>query len=164
MPDEPETDTPQTHTGEVLAVPMGLAMPALDSLPLLAVADEAPLPEGAPGHSMIAKGLSFVGAAQIKGSITVAGEVQGDIRVVGTPEGHVTITETGTLVGDVSAQHISVLGQTVGTLDAAGGEVALHASSSVSGRVRYTHLQVNGADLNAQLERVRADDPKPSHG
>jgi cytoskeletal protein CcmA (bactofilin family) len=72
-------------------------------------------------------------------------------------DGRVTITETGTLVGDVRSRHISVLGQTAGMLDAAGGKVLLHASSSVSGKIRYSHLQVNGADLNAQLERVRPD-------
>jgi len=40
---------------------------------------------------------------------------------------------------------------------AAGGRVSLHDTASVSGRIRYTHLQVNGADLNAQLERVRPE-------
>ena len=42
--------------------------------------------------------------------------------------------------------------------------VSLHASASVSGRIRYTHLQVNGADLNAQLERVRPDSDEPALG
>ena len=107
--------------------------------------------------STLAKGLSFIGNAAVDGSLTVAGEVQGNIQVLEHSSGQVTITETGTVVGDIVARSISVLGQTVGTLDAAGGRVSLHDTASVSGRIRYTHLQVNGADLNAQLERVRPE-------
>ena len=109
--------------------------------------------------STLGPGLSFTGNARIDGSLTIAGEVQGNIELQGGGSGHVTITQSGTVVGDIRARNISVLGQTVGTLDASGGRVSLHDTASVSGRIRYTHLQVNGADLNAQLERVRSNDP-----
>jgi cytoskeletal protein CcmA (bactofilin family) len=140
-------------------VPMGQSMPELKQVPTLQPTLQAlTVPAGSGGrHSTIADGLSFTGSANISGSLTVAGEVQGDVRVAATEEGHVTITETGTVVGDITARNISVLGQTEGLLDAAGGRVSLHSTASVSGRIRYTHLQVNGADLNAQLERVRSD-------
>jgi hypothetical protein len=39
-------------------------------------------------------------------------------------------------------------------LDSGQGEVSLHDSASVHGLVRYGRIQVNGADLNATLERV----------
>jgi len=55
---------------------------------------------------------------------------------------------------DITAQKISVMGRTEGILDAGQGEVALHDTASVHGRVRYGRIQVNGADLNATLERV----------
>jgi len=147
-------------------VPMGQAMPDVDRVPTLFPQQQAvPMPESpaANRHSTLAHGLSFVGTAQIDGSLTVAGEVQGDVQVVEGSNGQVTITETGTVVGDIHARSISVLGQTVGTLDAAGGRVSLHDTASVSGRIRYTHLQVNGADLNAQLERVRPDAAATGH-
>jgi cytoskeletal protein CcmA (bactofilin family) len=141
-------------------VPMGQPMPDVDRVPtLLPQLQVVPMPGSEPvaRHSTLALGLSFVGTAQIDGSLTVAGEVQGDLQVIESSGGQVTVTETGTVVGDIRARSISVLGQTVGTLDAAGGRVSLHDTASVSGRIRYTHLQVNGADLNAQLERVRPD-------
>jgi cytoskeletal protein CcmA (bactofilin family) len=47
-----------------------------------------------------------------------------------------------------------VMGTCNGTIDASGGSVDLHAKSVVSGHIRYGQLQVNGADLNATLERV----------
>jgi cytoskeletal protein CcmA (bactofilin family) len=146
-------------------VPMGQSMPELRALPTLQPTLQA-LP-AAPGsgsrHSTLADGLSFTGSARISGSLTVAGEVQGDVVLSAQDEGHVTITETGTVVGDITARNISVLGQTEGLLDAAGGRVSLHSTASVSGRIRYTHLQVNGADLNAQLERVRMDSGGDHH-
>ncbi|HEX5683634.1 MAG TPA: polymer-forming cytoskeletal protein [Ideonella sp.] len=139
-------------------VPMGQAMPETHRLPTLLPTAQALAAGGTGAHvSTLGQGLSFIGSARINGSLTVSGEVQGDIELQGSGSGHVTITQTGTVVGDIRARNISVLGQTVGTLDAAGGRVSLHDTASVSGRIRYTHLQVNGADLNAQLERVRPE-------
>lgn len=135
-------------------VNLGQAMPQVRSVPVLAgpFATGSGLP-----HSMIARGLRFVGTAHVEGALTVAGEVVGHLNLPAPAQGHVTITESGSVEGDVVARNISVLGRTQGLLDASGGKVSLHDSASVSGRIRYTHLQVNGADLNAQLERVRQD-------
>jgi cytoskeletal protein CcmA (bactofilin family) len=160
-----DNDSPEPEEGTTEAapaqVPMGQAMPDTDRVPTLLThvqavpaAQDVALP---PRVSTLGPGLSFVGSARIDGSLTIAGEVQGNIELEGSGSGHVTITQSGTVVGDIRARNISVLGQTVGTLDAAGGRVSLHDTASVSGRIRYTHLQVNGADLNAQLERVRPD-------
>ncbi len=144
---------------DVPQVAMGQAMPETRHLPTLLPTMQAIATEGrsSANVSTLGQGLSFIGSARIDGSLTVSGEVQGDIELQGSGSGHVTITQTGTVVGDIHARNISVLGQTVGTLDAAGGRVSLHDTASVSGRIRYTHLQVNGADLNAQLERVRPE-------
>ena len=156
--DTPSSDESALPAADVPAVALGQTMPDVDRVPTLQPAMQAlPPPPGGQRHSTVASGLSFTGTAQIVGSITVAGEVQGDLHLAGAPDGHVTITESGTVVGDISAPNISVMGQAVGLLDASGGRVTLHESASVSGRIRYTHLQVNGADLNAQLERVRTD-------
>lgn len=160
-------DTPAPEDQDAIApvVPMGQAMPDMNRVPTLQPALQAvPQLNALARHSTLAEGMAFTGSARIAGSVTVAGEVQGDLLVQGTPDGLVTVTETGTVVGDITAPNISVLGQTVGLLDASGGRVTLHESSSVSGRIRYTQLQVNGADLNAQLERVRQDDVgQPQH-
>ncbi|MBQ0944208.1 polymer-forming cytoskeletal protein [Ideonella sp. 4Y16] len=157
----PSPDDNGQPAAEVPAIALGQTMPDVDRVPTLQPAVQAlPGADLSARHSTLASGLSFTGAARIVGSITVAGEVQGDLRLEQSPDGHVTITETGTVVGDICAPNIAVMGQAVGLLDASGGRVTLHESASVSGRIRYTHLQVNGADLNAQLERVRTDVPK----
>ena len=71
----------------------------------------------------------------------------------------VVVTETGQVKGDITAQKISVMGRTEGILDSGQGEVALHDTASVHGLVRYGRIQVNGADLNATLERVAIQKP-----
>jgi cytoskeletal protein CcmA (bactofilin family) len=146
-------------------VTLGQSMPQLRGLPVLSpLVQPAALPLGHGGaarHSTLAQGLSFTGSAVVEGSLTVAGEVTGQLHLPAPAHGHVTVTETGTVNGDIRARNISVLGLTNGLLDAGGGKVTLHGTASVSGRIRYTHLQVNGADLNAQLERVRPDADEP---
>jgi cytoskeletal protein CcmA (bactofilin family) len=155
--DTPAHDDDKAESAPV--VPMGQGMPDMDRVPTLYTAlQTVPELNAVARHSTLAQGLSFTGSAKIAGSVTVAGAVQGNLLVQGAPDGHVTIAQTGTVLGDITAPNITVLGQTVGLLDAPGGRVSLHATSSVSGRIRYAQLQVNGADLNAQLERVRPDD------
>ncbi|MDZ4122772.1 MAG: polymer-forming cytoskeletal protein, partial [Hydrogenophaga sp.] len=66
----------------------------------------------------------------------------------------VVVTATGRVQGDITAQKISIMGHTDGVLDSGQGEVSLHDTASVRGLVRYGRIQVNGADLNATLERV----------
>lgn len=136
-------------------IPLGAALPDLSHLPTLelpTLAPATPLPS-APRHSQLAAGCRFEGQVTLDGSLTVAGELQGRVRTPG-PEGHVTITETGHLQGELQARSLSVLGRAEGDLDVSGGRAALHASAVVSGRLRYGQLQVNGAELNAQVERV----------
>jgi hypothetical protein len=52
------------------------------------------------------------------------------------------------------------MGHTEGILDAGQGEVSLHDTADVHGVVRYGRIQVNGANLNATLER--AVPPRPA--
>ena len=104
----------------------------------------------------IADGMHFVGNAQLIGMCTVAGFIQGNLKQAPSTKIAVVVTETGHVKGDIVADQISVMGRTEGTLEASGGSVTLHDSAVVSGHVRYSRLQVNGADLNATLERSPA--------
>ena len=113
-------------------------------------------------NSMIAEGVNFVGNAQLVGQCSVGGKVEGNL--VQSPGQSITVVvaETGHVKGDIVADNISVMGQTDGLLDAGGGSVALHDASRVSGHVRYTRLQVNGADLNATLEKAATKRERPN--
>lgn len=139
---------------------LGTAMPPsqLSAIPMLRPQRSGPVDTGAPidetPRTVIADGLRFVGNAVLCSTCSISGHVQGDLKQSRGMQTAVVVTETGHVIGDIVAHQISVMGCTEGTLDAAGGSVSLHNSASVAGHVRYSRIQVNGADLNATLERV----------
>lgn len=143
-----------------IEIPVGNAMPPsqVQNLPMLAT----PMPAGETidateavhARSMLAEGLHFVGNAILRGPFSVSGQVDGNLSQASGVQVSVVVTETGRVKGDITAHKISVMGHTDGMLDSGQGEVALHDTASVHGLVRYGRIQVNGADLNATLERV----------
>lgn len=143
-----------------MEVDVGKAMPPSrpSQLPVLQSEGSSPeLNEGLePGQarSMVAEGMHFVGNAELRGPCSVAGAVEGNLKQATGALVAVVVTETGRVKGDITAQKISVMGHTDGVLDSGEGEVSLHDTASVHGLVRYGRIQVNGADLNATLERV----------
>lgn len=103
---------------------------------------------------MIEEGITFTGNAALQGTCTIAGQLIGNLKEQAGATSQIVITETGSVKGDIFSHKVSVMGTCNGTIDASGGSVDLHAKSVVSGHIRYGQLQVNGADLNATLERV----------
>lgn len=103
---------------------------------------------------MIEEGITFTGNAALQGTCTIAGQIVGNLKEQSGTTSQIVITETGTVKGDIFSSKVSVMGTCSGTIDASGGSVDLHAKSVVNGHIRYGQLQVNGADLNATLERV----------
>lgn len=148
---------PSAQAAAGLVVPLGTAQPPglATGIPVLmpGIQGVAQADAGA-SQCTIAEGLEFVGNATLSGPCSVAGSVVGNLAQAPGASVSVVITETGQITGDVRADKISVMGSATGTLDASGGSVALLDSASVSGVVRYERIQVNGADLNATLERV----------
>lgn len=157
---ETDWDLNQPEPPAALDVDMGAALPPANprTVPLLGEdqVTQVPGPVEVDGgaNSMVAEGLHFVGNAVLRGPCSIAGQVEGNI----TPAPHalvsVVVTETGRIKGDVTAHKISVMGHTEGVLDSGQGDVVLFETASVHGLVRYGRIQVNGADLNATLERV----------
>ena len=115
---------------------------------------EQDLPETSQALTKVADGMRFAGNAILRGPCSIAGLVEGNLTQATDALASVVVTETGQVTGDITAQKISVMGQTQGTLDSGQGDVTLHATARVQGLVRYRRIQVNGADLNATLERV----------
>lgn len=156
---------PPSDQGGALQIDVGNAMPPSQAshLPLLhtevqGLPPSRPL-EAGQACSMVAEGMHFVGHAVLRGPCSVAGLVEGNLTQAPDAVVAVVVTETGRVKGDITAQKISVMGHTDGILDSGQGEVALHDTASVHGLVRYGRIQVNGADLNATLERVAIQKP-----
>jgi cytoskeletal protein CcmA (bactofilin family) len=155
----PEPDYPQDMP-QALEVDVGRAMPPAmaQNIPMLQTqeGDQAPIDatDATASRSMLADGIHFVGNALLRGPFSVSGQVDGNLTQADGIQVSVVVTETGRVKGDITAHKISVMGHTDGVLDSGQGEVSLHDSASVHGLVRYGRIQVNGADLNATLERV----------
>lgn len=155
----PEPDFPQDMP-QALEVDVGRAMPPAmaENIPMLQSqsSDQPPIDatDAAASRSMLAEGIHFVGNALLRGPFSVSGQIDGNLTQADGIQVSVVVTETGRVKGDITAHKISVMGHTDGVLDSGQGEVSLHDSASVHGLVRYGRIQVNGADLNATLERV----------
>lgn len=143
-----------------LEVDVGRSMPPSQAATLPTLHTEVQALTAAGEHDsgasriMVAEGMHFVGNAWLRSPCSVAGLVEGNLTQADGVVVSVVVTETGHVKGDITAQKISVMGRTEGILDSGQGEVALHDTASVHGLVRYGRIQVNGADLNATLERV----------
>ncbi len=143
---------------------LGSAMPETNKAPLLTQVETLPEHQvsdiGASSKAdklcLIEEGLTFTGNVALQGPCTIAGDIVGNLREQANANSQIVITETGSVEGDIFSHKVSVMGCYSGTIDASGGSVDLHAKSVVSGHIRYGQLQVNGADLNATLERVAA--------
>lgn len=156
------TEAPAGELPQSIEVDVGRAMPPTMAQALPTLAAEAPAgppvdaTEANLVRSLLAEGLHFIGNAVLRGPCSVAGQVDGNLSQAPGVQVSVVVTETGRVKGDITAHKISVMGHTDGLLDSGEGEVSLHDSASVHGLVRYGRIQVNGADLNATLERVPA--------
>jgi cytoskeletal protein CcmA (bactofilin family) len=141
------------------AMPDVLKTPVLTQVETLSEAQEEPSVAttvvGKAGKlCVIEDGITFTGNAALQGTCTIAGQIVGNLKEQTGATSQIVITETGSVKGDIFSHKVSVMGACSGTIDASGGSVDLHAKSVVNGHIRYGQLQVNGADLNATLERV----------
>ena len=151
----------EVNVGNAMPWDQGTRMPVLNPQIQSASLDAAETPENSKAVSKVAEGIRFAGNAILRGPCSISGWVEGNLTQATDSLASVVVTETGRVTGDITAQKISVMGQTQGTLDSGQGEVTLHATARVQGLVRYRRIQVNGADLNATLERVNAPGTLP---
>jgi cytoskeletal protein CcmA (bactofilin family) len=158
-------NNPQKYDGQPGMTSLGQAMPDVLKTPVLTQVetlevDEAEADTGTTAAiktgklCMIEEGITFTGNAALQGTCTIAGQIVGNLKEQAGATSQIVVTETGSVKGDIFSHKVSVMGTCSGTIDASGGSVDLHAKSVVNGHIRYGQLQVNGADLNATLERV----------
>jgi cytoskeletal protein CcmA (bactofilin family) len=166
MSNHPHNHQKHGQHGQPGMTSLGQAMPDVLKTPVLTQVETPEVDEaqtdtgGAPVAikagklCMIEEGITFTGNAALQGTCTIAGQIVGNLKEQTGATSQIVITETGSVKGDIFSHKVSVMGACSGTIDASGGSVDLHAKSVVTGHIRYGQLQVNGADLNATLERA----------
>jgi cytoskeletal protein CcmA (bactofilin family) len=84
-----------------------------------------------------------------KGSLLIAGQIQGDVHGEA-----VTVGESGSVTGTITARTITIQGETRGALK--GSQVILHASSRVDGDIVKQTLSIaEGAQFDGSVRRAK---------
>lgn len=133
-----------------------MPMPAMKSSPPPFAASAAPqaAPMRAPDAptSVLGQDITIIGQQLVlktKGSLLIAGHIQGDVHGES-----VTVGETGSVEGTITARHITVQGEVRGALK--GSSVNLNATSRVDGDiVKQTLAIAEGAQFDGSVRRAK---------
>lgn len=90
-----------------------------------------------------------------RSGLRIGGEFSGDIKVEGAP-GTFEVEDGGCFRGSVAADHVSVRGTVEGSIDAGGGLVEIHKTSSITGDVTYSQIHMDGGNHRFKLQHVDA--------
>ena len=100
--------------------------------------------------TVIAAGSQVVGTLRVKGIVQVDGSIEGTLIA----EGHVSVGPEGRILGDVTADELSVGGSIEGTL-LAKGHLHVLATGKVQGDARYATLEVDrGGVMDGRASHV----------
>lgn len=100
--------------------------------------------------TIIAAGSVVEGTLRVRGMVQVDGTIEGTLIA----EGHVSVGPEGRIVGEVTADQLSVGGTVEGTI-LARNHLHVLASGSVRGDARYTSLEVErGGVMDGSASRV----------
>jgi cytoskeletal protein CcmA (bactofilin family) len=100
--------------------------------------------------TIIAAGSVIEGTLRARGMVQVDGTIDGALLA----EGHVSVGPEGKILGEVTAEQLSVAGKVEGTVFARGHLLVL-ASGSLHGSARYTSLEVErGGVMDGSASRV----------
>lgn len=100
--------------------------------------------------TIIALGSVVEGTLRVRGPVRVDGTIDGTLIA----EGHVFVGPEGQLLGEVTADELSVAGKVDGTLYAR-NHLHVLATGSVRGNARYTSLEVDrGGIMDGSASRV----------
>jgi len=145
--------TPDMRSGEPGHKPMApQPLPAIKSgpPPFAAIQGSASLadaPTSVLGQDITISGQQLV--LKTKGSLLIAGHIQGDVHGES-----VTVGETGSVIGTITARTITVQGEVRGALK--GSSVNLNATSHVDGDIIKQTLSIDeGAQFDGSVRRAK---------
>lgn len=102
-------------------------------------------------QSLIGTELKITGNIEFEGGLRIDGEVRGNVIAKPGSNSILVVSEKGKITGEVNVCHVVVSGQIIGPLNA-NELLELHASSIVTGDVRYHSLQMHpGAVIHGTL-------------
>ena len=103
--------------------------------------------------SLIGRQTEILGDVRFSGGLHLDGRIKGVVSVSGNGDASATlsISETGTVEGDIRVPNVILNGTVIGDVHAT-EKLVLNAKARVSGNVHYKLLQMEpGATINGQL-------------
>ena len=110
----------------------------------------SPAKQGGSVDTLIGRQTEILGDVRFSGGLHVDGKIKGKVTASGDKTSALSVSETGTIEGDVSVPNIVLNGQVVGDVHAQ-GKITLAAKARVVGNVYYRILEMEGgAAVNGQ--------------
>lgn len=101
--------------------------------------------------TLIGRQTEILGDVRFTGGLHVDGRIKGKVVAQGDKVASLSVSESGTIEGDVSVPQITLNGMVVGDVRAS-SKITLAAKARVTGNVYYRILQMEGGALvNGQL-------------
>lgn len=141
-----------------------VSIPPLPDLPSSTQARRVDAPAAAPtpapaasrNHSVLSSDLTFEGNITGGGDLQVDGAIKGDVKV-----GRLTVGETGSVEGGVTADYVEVRGRVVGAVS--GKQVKLMSTAYVDGDITHEQLSIDvGAYFQGRCVQGRQAAPAPA--
>lgn len=104
--------------------------------------------------SVISEQCQFQGTLDLQGSLRIDGALEGNVDNAK----YVTISKSGTVKGDITAQGVVVIGQMTG--DIVADSVEILADAKITGNIRSKSILVEGgAKVSATIHVVGEEEP-----
>lgn len=101
--------------------------------------------------TLIGRQTEILGDVRFAGGLHVDGRIKGKVVAQGDKVASLSVSESGTIEGDVSVPQITLNGMVIGDVRAS-NKITLAAKARVTGNVYYRILQMEGGALvNGQL-------------
>jgi cytoskeletal protein CcmA (bactofilin family) len=110
--------------------------------------------------TVIGQGTVITGSVEFTGGLHLDGAVKGNMSGDGESRSTLTVSEQGTVEGDVRVENLILNGTIIGDVYA-NERVELAANARVSGTVYYRLLEMAmGAEVNGQLVHTEETEPR----
>ena len=113
-------------------------------------------------NTLIGAGTRVEGNVEFSGGLHVDGHVMGDVRAVGKKNAALSISERGSVEGQVVASHVILNGAVKGNVSAS-ERLEIGPKARVDGNVEYKQIRIEvGGEVNGNLVHTgTATDSKP---
>lgn len=111
--------------------------------------------------SIIGHQTQILGDIKFEGRIHINGSVQGNVSAERDDKAMLTLSESGSIHGNVNVPYVVLNGPVIGSVFAK-DHIELASRARVEGDVHYALIEMAmGAEVNGKLVRISAAEPEP---